>query len=120
MNKFTYTVLNIITFGLYGHNLKKKAQKISQEKNTDLSYAKKYNFNIADLINDLGGKDNIKSVSSTLSTAKFELVDINNVNSKLKEKYKINGISKNANSLILIFGNNSIAIVNDAKQLLNK
>ena len=83
-------------------------------------YSKKYKFNINKFVNDLGGVDNIDSVTATLSSLKLELKDTNLVNPDLKSKYKINGLTKSTKSIILVFGDNSKAICDDINKLMPK
>ena len=110
MNKFVYNFLNIITLGIFSLCLKNKAKKVSNKINQELTYEKKYDFNI----------ENFLEVSSTLSTVKISLNDMTKIDSNLKQKYKINGLSKTKNTLFLVFGNNSIAIANDLNKMLSK
>lgn len=118
MRKIIHVTLNILSLGLFSLYLKNKAKKISNQVNSSLTYEKKYNFSINRFANDLGGIDNIKKADSTLSTLKISLNDIAKVNHNLKQIYKINGISKSKNNLLLIFGNNSMAIAKDLNNLL--
>lgn len=120
MNKFVYNFLNIITLGIFSLCLKNKAKKVSNKINQELTYEKKYDFNIENFVKDLGGIENFLEVSSTLSTVKISLNDMTKIDSNLKQKYKINGLSKTKNTLFLVFGNNSIAIANDLNKILSK
>ncbi|WEK82806.1 MAG: hypothetical protein L3I91_01535 [Mycoplasma sp.] len=118
MRKSTYILLNIVSFGLFYLYVKAKANALVHTVNNELTYSQKYSFSINDFLNDLGGKRNIKNVVNTLSSINLELVDINQVIPNLKSKYKIRGISKTSNKLILLFGDNAKQIASDLKQLL--
>ena len=120
MNNFVYNFLNIITLGIFSICWKNKAKKVSNKINQELTYEKKYDFNIENFVKDLGGIENFLEVSSTLSTVKISLNDMTKIDSNLKQKYKINGLSKTKNTLFLVFGNNSIAIANDLNKMLSK
>ena len=110
MNLFTRILLDVITLGTFEIYLHNKAKKVANVKNSELTYSKTYGFDINDIINDLGGIDNIENVSATLSSVKINLKNINLVIADLQKKYKIKGITKSNNVLILIFGDNAKAI----------
>ena len=118
MNIFVRILADIFTLGILEVILHQKAKKVSQQVNTQLMYSKKYKFNIDKFVDDVGGIDNIVSASSTLSSLRLELKDINLVNPDLKSKYKINGLTKSSKSIILVFGDNSKAICDDIIKLM--
>lgn len=113
MNKFSYVLCSILTLGIFNLCIRHKAK--NTKTNDTLSFSTKYNFKIVDFINDLGGVKNIKNVSATLSSVSINLADINLINPDLKNKYKIHGLNKSANNLILIFGDNAKQIAQDIK-----
>lgn len=119
MNTFLRIVLDVITLGIFEIVLYSKAKKLSKTKNSELTYSKKYKFNINDFANDIGGIDNIENVSYTLSSVKINLKNINLVNLELQKKYPITGITRSFNSMILIFGDNAKTIAEDINKLLN-
>lgn len=120
MNIFIRILLDIITLGMFEIVLYCKAKKIANTKNTELTYSKKYKFNINDFVKDLGGLENIENVSATLSSIKIVLKNVNLINSNLQKKYEIKGITKSNNSVILIFGDNAKIIAEDINKLLKK
>ena len=118
MNLFTRILLDVITLCIFEIYLHNKAKNVANVKKTELTYSKICKFNINDFINDLGGINNIENVSSTLSSVKVNLKNINLVITDLQKKYKINGITKSKNVLILIFGDNAKTIAENIEQLL--
>jgi phosphotransferase system IIB component len=69
-------------------------------------------FEIDDFIDVLGGKQNIINSSTTVSTLKVNLKDASFLNKESFVKFKITGFMKNANQIILVFGDNAKAIDN--------
>ena len=120
MNIFVRVLLDVITLGLFEIYVHSKAKKVSQQVNTELMYSKVYKFNINKFIEDVGGINNITSSTATLSSLRLGLKDVNLVNHDLKSKYKINGLTKSTNSIILVFGDNSKAICDDINKLMSK
>lgn len=116
MKKSTYIFLLVITFGLFYFYVKSQAKKQSLTHNDNIIITTKYQFDINDLIKDLGTKSNIKEVSSTINSIIIKLNDTNLVNPQLKDIYKIKGINKTANSLILLIGDNAKTIAEDLKK----
>jgi phosphotransferase system IIB component len=72
----------------------------------------KIDFDIQVLIKALGGKDNIISSTATISTLKINVKDNSSLNKETFAKFKITGFMKNANQIILVFGDNAQAINN--------
>jgi PTS system glucose-specific IIC component len=70
----------------------------------------KIDFDIEKLIEALGGKSNILDVSATISTLKVNVKDVTTLSKDSFTKFKINGFMKNANQVILVFGDNAQAI----------
>lgn len=96
--------LNVITFGAINRSAKKKAQRMEQEKNSQLTLNTIELPDVEKLLVLLGNKENVARISTTISTIKFELYDINLVKvDEIKELTK-KGIIKNANSLTLLIG----------------
>lgn len=118
MNLFVHILLDIITLGIFEIYLHNKAKKVADIKNSELTYSKTYGFKINNFIKDLGDINNIENVSSTLSSVKVNLKNINLVIADLQKKYKIKGITKSSNVLILIFGDSAKTIVENIEQLL--
>ena len=120
MNIFGRVLLDIITLGVFEIILCCKAKKIANTKNTELTYSKKYKFDINEFITDLGGAENIKNVFATLSSVKITLKKVNLISADLQKKYEIKGITKSNNSVILIFGDNAKTIAEDINKLLKE
>lgn len=119
MKKSMYIFLCIVTLGLFYFWVKSQAKKKSLTYNKDLIVTKDYDFKIEDFIKDLGGENNIKEVDSTMNSVIVKLNDLSLVNSNFKNIYKIKGINKSANSLILLIGDNAKTIAEDLKNLFN-
>lgn len=120
MNIFVRVLLDIITLGLFEIYIHSKAKMVSKQVNTELMYSKNYKFNINNFVDDVGGINNITSATATLSSLRLGLKDVNLINPDLKSKYKINGLTKSTNAIILVFGDNSKAICNDINKLMTK
>lgn len=118
MRKSTYILLNIFSLGAFYLYVKIQAKKLENKVNHHLTYSQQYNFDINDLCLDLGGKENISQINSTLSSVNIELRDMKLVNHNLKTKYKIRGVSKTSERLVLLFGDNAKQIANDLKKIL--
>jgi phosphotransferase system IIB component len=110
MKKYKIIFLSIITFGIYYAILLKKAKKASGSTNTSLQHSTQINFNIDDFISILGGINNIKSCSSTISSITLNVESPVEVNKASYKEYGIHGISKSYNKLTIVFGDNAPAI----------
>ncbi|AZZ65409.1 PTS glucose transporter subunit IIB [Metamycoplasma phocicerebrale] len=103
-NKFLYFFLIIITFGFILIYWKKKYRQIKQK--DYLSKETKISFDLEDLLKNLGGKDNIKSLSSTQKILKVFFFDKQKVNSlELKKLDGVSGIALQSGSVSLVLGN---------------
>jgi phosphotransferase system IIB component len=98
---------------------KKRAKKLSKNVKSNLTVSEKITFPVEEIIKSLGSKDNIKNISSTLSSVNILLEDISKVETKDLKKYGIKGVLKNANKLTLIFGNNASAVENAVRNVIN-
>jgi phosphotransferase system IIB component len=107
-------LLIILTFGIYYLVVKNKSKNHISA--TSLSHSTKINFKISELINTLGGKNNIVSVSSSLSSVSINLKSSIKLSSADIKKFHIHGVSYGYNKLTIIFGDNSLTI---AKELNN-
>lgn len=116
MKKIKWILLNIFTFGALYFFAKRKAKSIATNVNDNLTYSTKINFNIDELINDLGGIDNITDSNATLSSLKVNVKNISIVNKSKFIKLGAKGAMINNNQVIILFGDNSIAINNELKQ----
>lgn len=107
----------IASFGLIYWITKARAKRLSNKVNTNLTSSQKIDFSIDKIINALGTKNNIKNISSTLSSISVIVDDINKVDEKEFKKAGVQGILKRANKLTLIFGDNAPAIKKVIKDL---
>ncbi len=119
MKKGKYIFLSIITLGIFHFYTKSKAKKRVGNTNTSLSVSKTSGINVNAFINDIGGKDNIVSCESTISTLKITFKNIKKISDieKIKKTYKIKGCIKSNNKITFLFGDNSQAI---EKEINNK
>lgn len=97
----------VFTLGIGYAIAKNKAKKLAKQVNSEIKVNENIDFNIDELITELGGLENISSVSSTLSCLIVELkdktlIEINNFN-----KFITKGVFLTNNKLNLIFGDNS-------------
>lgn len=109
----------VATLGLLHVITKKRAKKLSKNVKSNLTVSEKITFPVEEIIKSLGSKDNIKNISSTLSSVNILLEDISKVETKDLKKYGIKGVLKNANKLTLIFGNNASAVENAVRNVIN-
>jgi len=96
--------LNIITFGHLNRKAKKQAQKMAEQKNSELTLNTVSLPDVQALKNALGSDANIKSVKSTISTITFELNDMNLINQDLLKQISKKGIVKSNISVTLLIG----------------
>jgi glucose-like phosphotransferase system IIB component len=89
---------------------KRAAKKTASSTNTNLTYSTKVNFNIDELINGLGGIDNIVASNATLSSLKVNLKDTKLVNKERLMKLGAKGVMTNNNQVVALFGDNAITI----------
>jgi phosphotransferase system IIB component len=109
-----------VTLGIPYFYAKQKAKKIANTVNTQLQVSSKVDFDINELIKALGGVENILDSSATISTLKVNVKDATNLNKDSFKEFKINGFMKNANQIILVFGDNSQTINKLLISSLNK
>ena len=107
MTKAAYIICSILSFGILPLVVRSKAKKASQEVRTELTSSDVIDFDINDFLVSLGNKENVVSIDSTLTNVIIKINDMNQVEADLKEKYKIKGVNKTSNSLILVFGDNA-------------
>jgi len=101
---FKSKFLNIITFGHLSRKAKKLAKEQAENKNTELKVNTIALPDMEKLTNGLGGKDNVISVSSTISTVKFTLKDPTKVNFDILRAVTTKGIIKSTNDVTLVVG----------------
>ena len=107
MTKAAYIICSILSFGILPLVVRSKAKKAAKEVRSQLTSSDKIDFDLNEFVTSLGGKENIISVEATLTNVIIKLNDVTKVISNLKEKFKINGVNKTSNSLILVFGDNA-------------
>ncbi len=122
MSKSKHVLLSIVTLGIYPLYIRSKAKKIANTSRDNISVSTKALININDFINDLGGDNNIATCSSTISTVKIALVDVNKISNinDLKKIYDIKGVVKSSNNITFLFGDNSKAIANEINTIIKK
>jgi len=110
-------LLSIITFGIYYAIIRSKAHKQAKIK-TSITTSNIIDFNISELINYLGGKENIESVSTSISTFSVTLKRGVNVDKDVfLKKFKIKGINKINNKYMFLIGDNATMIGNKIKEI---
>jgi phosphotransferase system IIB component len=120
MKKYKIIFLSIITFGIYYGILLKKAKKANSITNTSLQHSKEINFNIDNFVFLLGGVNNIKKCTSTISSVTISLEHPVEINKILYKEYNIHGISKSYNKITIIFGDNAPIISEEINKKLNE
>ncbi|QEX47470.1 PTS sugar transporter subunit IIA [Mycoplasmoides gallisepticum] len=121
MNKFTWIFLNIITFGILKLVATRKAKRISSQINHELIKSEKLPFDLDQLINILGGLENIQTTQATLNMIKINVVDKTKVNQdQIKSRLKINGIMWASNDLSLVCGDYASSLSEQINQLKNR
>ncbi len=117
MNKFKYFLLCIITFGIVHLIVKNKSKK--QIINNKLTLNQKHNFNIAELISKVGGKQNILFISNTMSNVIFTLKNNYSIDDiELSSIKGIKVIMHNANGIILVVGSCAKKLTDDLNDFL--
>jgi phosphotransferase system IIB component len=97
---------------------KHKAKQQLTTTNTNLTYATKISFNIDELIDNLGGIDNIIDSSATISSLKIILKNVNVINKDNISKLGAKGIMINNKQVIILFGDIAMTIDKLLKQKL--
>jgi phosphotransferase system IIB component len=83
---------------------------LSKKINTQLSSSEKIDFSIDAIIDALGSKNNIKDVSSTLSSVSVLVDDISKIKESEFKKNGVQGVLRRAKKITLIFGDNAPTI----------
>lgn len=105
-NKF----LNILTFGHLSRKAKKIAKQQAENKNTELKLNSMELPNVNALLSALGNKENIRNVSSTISTITFELNNAEIVNVEQLRKICAKGVVKSNNNITILIGDCATAL----------
>lgn len=101
-DKLLIIFFNVITLGLINIYWKNK----KTQKKEYLSYSTKIPFNLNELFQNLGGRENINNTSYTQNKIRFDLLNINLINKQQIENLKgISGVVLSSASITLIVGN---------------
>ncbi|WP_027335089.1 PTS sugar transporter subunit IIA [Mycoplasmopsis felifaucium] len=103
-DKFLIVILTIFTIGFCWIYWQNKNKKIKDAKKGNIQKLDT-NMNVAELINLLGTKSNIKEVSASVSGVKIEFFDKNKVDFESIKKLKyVSGLMISTNKTTLIVG----------------
>ena len=100
---FKLKFLNIITFG---HINRKAKKEIIELKNKNIHF-KQHTIdlpNINQLVNALGDKKNIQTITNTISSITFKVYDQKKINFNELKRIKQKGIINSNNSITLLIG----------------
>ncbi len=121
MKKWQLWVFYICTFGIGYFYIKNKAKKVAEEQKEEIEVAKEVPFEIQNLLDLLGGLDNVKKTDSTISTFKVELKEVNLVKiDEIKKLGNAKGVMKSGNKVSIVFGDYSKTLDSFIKDLLKK
>lgn len=110
MGKKLTKFLNALTFGHLNRKAKKQAAQLAANKNTELKLNSMELPNVEQLLQALGGKPNIISVSSTISTITFNLEDVSKIDTSTLKEICAKGVVKSLNSVTLLIGDCATAL----------
>lgn len=110
MGKKLTKFLNIVTFGHLSRKAKKEANKQALIKNDQLTLNTVALPDISALTNALGGLDNIKSISATISTITFQVTAMEKLDFDHLKKIAIKGVIKSNDNVTLIIGDCAMTI----------
>lgn len=99
--KIYYYFLLIITFGFIKKTI---INRIEDNTENVIKTSSKIPFNIVVFIHALGGKDNIIDISSTISSVKISLKNINLINKDDIKEISQRGILISENKITILFG----------------
>lgn len=117
--KFWFIFLQVITLGLIWIHWVNKKKQI--QKNNEFSFSSKTSINVKDLIDQLGGIDNINNVEFTYKKVKITYKDRNKISIESLKKVKgISGVFLNELGLTLIVGPESKALKEAIQQQMSK
>lgn len=112
-----YYFLLIITFGFIRNTI---ISRIEDNTENVIKTSTKIPFNIVVFIHALGGKDNIIDVSSTISSVKITLKNIDLVNKEEIKEISQRGILVSENKITILFGDFSETLKNVLQEEINK
>ncbi|MDR0341394.1 MAG: PTS transporter subunit EIIB [Mycoplasmataceae bacterium] len=110
MKKFAYYLSYIFSFGLVYFYYRSKAKSNVLTYKNKLTVSEKIDFDLNDLVNAVGGKENIVSINAELSTLKFVLKKASEISKEDFNMINVYGFIKNNNNLTLVTGDNAQAI----------
>ncbi len=121
MKKWQLILFYIFTFGIGYFYIKNKAKKVAEVQNEEIEVSKEIPFEVQNLLNLLGGLDNIIKTDSTISSFKVELRDTNKADIEaIKKLDNTKGVMKSGNKLNIVFGDYSRTLDEFIKNLKNK
>jgi len=110
-------LLSIITFGIYYAIIRNKAHKLTKI-NSSITTSNLIDFDVNELINCLGGKENIDNISTSISTFSVSLKRTINIDKDMfLRKFKIKGINKINNKYMFLIGDNATTVGNKIKEI---
>lgn len=101
------TFYYIATFGIGYLVAKKKAKKIAETVNTELTITKEVPFEVNNIIDAIGGINNYVSNTATLNSIKIEVKDIELINKDKIKKMGAKGTILGDNNVTCLFGDYS-------------
>lgn len=104
------TFYYVITLGIGYLIAKKKAKKIVETVNTELTVTKEIPFDVSNIIEAIGGIDNYVSNTATLNSIKIEVNDIELINKDKIKKMGAKGTILGDNNVTCLFGDYSKAL----------
>ena len=107
MTKAAYIICSILSFGILPLVVRSKAKKASKEVRTELTTSDQIDIDLNAFLSAIGNKENIVSIEATITNVIIKLKDVGLVDEQLKDKFKINGMNKTSDTLILVFGDNA-------------
>jgi phosphotransferase system IIB component len=87
-----------------------RAKKTATTINDKLTVSTKINFDVQELINVCGGKQNIVSCSATISSVTIVFKQDLNFQKEMFAKFKIRGLIKASDRITILFGDSSLLI----------
>ncbi len=121
MKKWQLILFYIFTFGIGYFYIKSKAKKVAEEQKEEIEVATEIPFEVQNLLNLLGGLENVVKTDSTISSFKVELKDANLADiDSIKKLDNTKGVMKSGNKLNIVFGDYSKTLDSFIKDLKKK
>lgn len=118
MKKMTWYY--ICTFGIGYLIAKKKAKKIANQTNTELTVSDKVPFDVLTILEAIGGQDNYVSNTATISSIKIEVKDIKLIDKEKIKKMGAKGTIQGQNNVTCLFGDYSKKLSELINQYIEK